>query len=297
MCRYIRDTDSDPVIQQAAAYCSSQMACGSADPAMKAWGAFWLVKHLVRFVVDDAPLDRWGEFAQQDLLTSPSVLIRLNDPAEDCDGFTMLVCALLRAMGVRYQIVTVAASPDDPSRWSHVFAMAMLPGGPLPLDASHGAGPGWMVPSSHTFRWQCWDENGKAVDTPRPQQRGLHGWVPATNGLAEVDLSSGFSYDPTSDNSGGVINPNTGETGVTPWGTPATTLSPISNSPGSSFNLTSFLNNLTNAAAGVAKVAELPSTAFPQQYGTGVATSLGSFLPVILGGVLLFIAVKAVSSK
>ena len=101
---------------------------------MLAWAAFWFAKHNVKFVVDEAPMFRLGETGQQDLLISPSVLIRMQKPEEDCDGFTMLVCALLRCMGVPFVIVTIAASPDDPSRWSHVFPMALTPQ-PIPLDA------------------------------------------------------------------------------------------------------------------------------------------------------------------
>ena len=97
----------------------------------------------------------------------------------------MLVCSFLRAMGVDYCIVTVAASPDDPGRFSHVFCMALLPTGPLPLDASHGTGPGWMVPKDHTFRWQCWDADGSQVQIARPRDRGLHGWA-SPGGLGRV---------------------------------------------------------------------------------------------------------------
>jgi hypothetical protein len=103
----------------------------------------------------------------------------MRKPKEDCDGFTMLICAMLRALLVESYIVTVAADPADPSRWSHVFVMAKLPDGTsIPLDCSHGAFPGWMVPAEHIFRWQAWHLNGRPADDVRmPRFSGLHGYT------------------------------------------------------------------------------------------------------------------------
>ena len=206
MCRYIRESTDDPAIRLAAQYAWQHFGGGSPDPAMKAWAVFWFVKHNVKFVVDEAPMFRLGEANQQDLLISPSVLIRMRDPQEDCDGFTMLGAALLRALDVPFVIVTIAAGPDDPSRWSHVFLMAMLPTGPLPIDASHGSGPGWMVPAAHTFRWQAWGEDGQAVNVMRPRQHSLNGWVrpgtPLVNSIQAAmvqDRQNGLGLGQTDD--------------------------------------------------------------------------------------------------
>ena len=166
MCEHIRKSADDDQVKAAANWAHESFGGGSSDPAMKAWAVFWFCKHYVRFVVDEAPMFRLNEPNQQDLLYSPAVLIRMQDPAGDCDDFTMMGAALLKALGVPFVIVTIAAGPDDPQRWSHVFLMAMLSTGPLPIDASHGSGPGWMVPASHTYRWQCWDEDGKPVERP-----------------------------------------------------------------------------------------------------------------------------------
>ena len=206
MCRYIRESTDDPAIQLAAQYAWQHFGGGSPDPAMKAWAVFWFVKHNVKFVVDEAPMFRLGEANQQDLLISPSVLIRMRDPQEDCDGFTMLGAALLKALDVPFVIVTIAAGPDDPSRWSHVFLMAMLSTGPLPIDASHGSGPGWMVPAAHTFRWQAWGEDGQAVNVMRPRQHSLNGWVrpgaPLVNSIQAAmaqDRQNGLGLGQTDD--------------------------------------------------------------------------------------------------
>jgi hypothetical protein len=301
MCRYIRESVDDPMIQAAANWAVAHFGANSEDPAMRAWAIFWFVKHAVRFVIDEAPMFRLGEANQQDLLISPAVLIRMDDPAEDCDGFTMLGAALLKAVGVPFAIVTIAASPDDPGRWSHVFLMALLPSGPLPLDISHGSGPGWMVPASHTFRWQCWDADGKQVNIPRPRKHGLNGWVATGLGddgsgydvgttLSEEsgDITAGLPTD-----SGNYIQQVLGDVGILPNALPTgpTTTTPST----SSFNWTSFLNNLTTQAAGVAKVAEVNS--LTTNSSLALSGVLGSLLPLVLVAIGGYLLVSALGSK
>ena len=79
-----------------------------------------------------------GEPEALDLLIAPAVLVREKAPKEDCDGFTMLVCCLLKILEVPIgDCDGGGAIPESPERWSHVFPMALINGG-LPLDASHG---------------------------------------------------------------------------------------------------------------------------------------------------------------
>lgn len=317
MCRYINEAaDSDPAIQQAAQWGANHYAQASSDPNMLAWAAFWFAKHNVKFVVDEAPLFRLGEADQQDMLISPSVLIRMQKPQEDCDGFTMLVCALLRALGVPYAIVTIAAGPEDPERWSHVFAMALTPA-PLVLDASHGSGPGWCVPAAHTFRWQAWNSDGQPVNIPRPRSRGLHGWVRTGLGQDDLDdlddldsdvdtslddldsdVDSGITYldeelEPgTTYTEGSTVQltgPGVTSSGVTPFQVTPTSTSTSSSS--SSFNWASLVTGLSTSAASAIKSIETTNLA------TAGATEIGnlitSFVPIVLivvaGGFLISI--------
>lgn len=209
----------------------------------------------------------------------------------DCDDFTMLCCALLKALGVPFVIITICADPSDSTRWSHVFPMALCPNA-IPLDASHGSGPGWMVPAEHTFRWQSWDENGDRANVTRPGSN-LHGWVRSDHGLGQdvlssyidstaapgVDLSGGFSYDPNA--------------GSYPATLPPPVQTPAASSPG--FNWTSFLNNLTGQAAGVAKVAEITSAGQTAAlYGSSAFSSL---LPIIALVVVGGLAISALKSR
>jgi hypothetical protein len=303
MCRYIRESVDDPAIRLAAQYAWQHFGGGSPDPAMKAWAVFWFVKHNVKFVVDEAPMFRLGEANQQDLLISPSVLIRMDKPQEDCDGFTMLGAALLKALDVPFVIVTIAAGPDDPERWSHVFLMAMLPTGPLPIDASHGSGPGWIVPAAHTFRWQAWGEDGQAVNVTRPRRHSLNGWVRSGLGQDDNPLDSVGSIGTdiysleTAVDQGLNTDINSYNLGAGSSGATTSTSSPSSASASTSppFNWTSFLNTLTSQAAGVAKVAEVSSA--QQQAELAISNIFGSFGTIIMIGLAAWVAVSFLGSS
>lgn len=182
MCELIRDSAADPIVMKCAAYARDRFAMGSTDPAALAWGVFWYVKHCVKFRLDEGTMlqvgertDQYGE-QQQDLLIAPAVLVRMKDPGEDCDGFTMLTAALLTCLGVKVLIATVAADMDDPSRWSHVFLCAIINGRVKPLDTSHGTAPGWMVPRNRINRWQTWTLDGRPADVSIPTYQGLHAY-------------------------------------------------------------------------------------------------------------------------
>lgn len=300
MCRYISESAADPYVQQCAAWVRDRYAAGS-DAASIAWGVFWFVKHFCKFVIDESPMFRIEQrvpgmgYAQQDLLIAPNVLLRMEKPQGDCDDFTMLVCCLLKCLGVPFVIVTIAASAEDPERWSHVFAMALCPN-PVPLDASHGVGPGWIVPAANTFRWQAWDEQANPVSIPRPRGRGLHGWV--RTGLGQDDSGVTLSFPSTT----GTVSDQTVSFPEAPLPTPASVVAtpvltgadilslpaaPSSTSTG--FNWTSFLNNLTSQAAGVAKVAEVSgATTNASLAASGVLQSLLPWLILlIVGGVVI----------
>jgi hypothetical protein len=294
MCRYIKEAADDPVLKDAAGYVRNSYAGGRADPAMLAWGVFWFAKHNIKFVVDEAPLMRLERivpgsgYAQQDLLIRPDVLIRMNPREGDCDDFTMMVCALLKCLGVPYSIITIACGADDPQRWSHVFPIALTPT-PIAVDASHGRGPGWMVPAEQTYRWQAWDENGEPINLKRPGSQ-LHGWVRSSHGLGQddtVDLSSlPLESSGTTD-----LSTIGAEQAAYDEGTLTAPTSTVSvPSSASSFNWTSFLNNLTGQAAGVAKTAELSS--LYQQGALATSGVFQSLIPIVLVVVLGGLAIS-----
>jgi hypothetical protein len=69
------------------------------------------------------------------------------EPSGDCDDFSMLCAAMLRALGIESAFKTIAADSADPTRYSHVYVMAIRPEGELALDCSHGSTPGWEAPA------------------------------------------------------------------------------------------------------------------------------------------------------
>lgn len=299
MCRYILESAIDPDIKEAALWIRQHFGKESSDPAMCAWAVFWYVKHRVKFQIDDGPMVRLTEKTgidvrgNQDLLTSPAVLIRMKDAREDCDGFTMLVCALLCCLNVPFVIVTIACDPSDPERFSHVFPMALLPGGPLALDASHGSGPGWMVPANRTYRWQAWDLSGEPVSVGRPRDWRLHGWVPTGLGddTGAVDPSQLAALPAI-----GTATDFSSLDNITPWATPAQPSSTLGTSSG--FDLNSLLNTIGNTAGNIANTIELGNLTPAQIAAMNnsspfTSSSLNSWLPLLGFGLLAVVAIGA----
>jgi hypothetical protein len=310
MCDYINQAYTDPVVRQAAAYCFDHFACGRTDPGMLAWAVFWYVKHCVRLRTDEATMFRIGARDEFDLLIAPSVLVRMKDPAEDCDGFTMLCAALCSILGLPVFIATAAVSPDDPSRWSHVFPCAMVNGSVLPLDASHGPGPGWMVPRSRIYRFQAWGLDGRPIDVGIAKFQGLHGYV-RMRGMGACD----YEGDPTCYSSPVDITTDPISTTGNPCGAGFLVDGVCQMSPGSlttggggsSFDLSNFFNSLFGNAAKVAAVATAPVPTYRLPNGTIVtgvppsqaASLLGtsSLLPIGLGLAALLVVGMMGSKK
>lgn len=322
MGAYIKKAIADPACQAAAEYAWRHFAGGMRNVPMLAWAAFWYVKHCVKFRLDEATMFRIGREGEFDLLIAPDVLVRMKDPAEDCDGFTMLTAALYSIMSGWFlppgsapvYIATVAAGADDPERWSHVFAVVVANGRMLPLDASHGSGPGWMVPKNHIFRFQAWNLEGQPVNVPSStwndtlhgyvakSEPGMGAWTPPAGWTPKVvPLRFGMGVLPLrrrgvgQDDDGSFDDNSTGslDFGAAPsLGTDLSDLfggsSPTggggssggsgtaSSSTSTPFNWTSFLTNLTTNAAAVAKVAEAPMTTYTLPNGTVVTTPISS---------------------
>jgi hypothetical protein len=180
MADLIRESCADPLMQAVAANAWRTWGRGATDPRGIAWGCWWACKHMMVFVQDAPALARmFGPHDALELLVAPAAMIRCQQMEGDCDDFTMMVCALLACLGVPFEILTVAASPQDPSRFSHVYARAVMQDGSrIPMDASHGKYPGWEVPKQRQFRVQVWNETGAPIDNQaKATWDGLHGYV------------------------------------------------------------------------------------------------------------------------
>jgi hypothetical protein len=247
MCEYIDAGARDTVVRSWAEHAANMYGGAAGTPAALCWAVFWLVKHAVKYAHDEPRLFRLGEPGALDLLIAPAVLARMRKPKEDCDGFTMLICALLRALLIESYIVTVAADPADPSRWSHVFVMAKLDDGTfVPLDASHGAFPGWMVPAEHIFRWQAWQLNGRPADDVRmPRFTGLHGYTRPGSKMTRRGVGDCLIASQTE----GICPDGSPYMGTLDSGGAAPTPKP----PTSGTNWDSFLQNIISQGVGISK--------------------------------------------
>lgn len=274
MCEYIAAGVNDDVCRWWAQQAHERWAQGAGD----CWGVWWMVKHAVKFSKDEPRLFAIGEPDALDLLIAPAVLVRALERKEDCDGFTMLVCCLLQILGIPSVIVTVAADPSDPERWSHVFAMAQVNGVYFPMDCSHGKRPGWMVPREHITRWQAWDLKGNPVQAfPSQSVNSLHGYVPRGRPMRRRRGMRGLGQDatdyttvssPTGDyqvfNDGTVFDPN---------GAIVTDFSNLSNS------LTASINNALNPLASTAN-----STPATPSSSSGAPTNWTGIINSIFSG-------------
>lgn len=187
MCEQIDRSASDRMVQAAARDAARRFRGGPLNylmgqspkaPACLAESVWWWCKYGLRFVHHDGLIEVWfHERNQLQLLISPDLLLRMDRPRGDCAIYTMLECALLKCLGVPYEIVTAAVDPNVPDQYSHVYARAVMPNGRrLVLDASHGSRAGWEVPPEHIIRKQVWDAAGDPVEDVAPRFHGLHAY-------------------------------------------------------------------------------------------------------------------------
>jgi hypothetical protein len=104
------------------------------------------VRHNIRFTKDPVNKEK---------LYPPAELLKIR--AGDCDDISMLLGALLMAVGYPARLMTVAASPGAPQQFSHVYVEAEIPPGSgewIPLDpARYDSRFGVPPPAFTRARW------------------------------------------------------------------------------------------------------------------------------------------------
>jgi hypothetical protein len=182
---------------------------------------WWSAKNNIRFVHHEFLLRRYlNEAGHLQGLIAPDVLVRMEQPEGDCAIYTMMICAMLTVHGVRWEIVTVAVNPQEPEIFSHVYPRAVMRDGRrLPLDASHGAYPGWQVPGVEVSRRQVWDEAGNPVSDRGSRFDGLHNY--GLRGLGDVCNYGDPDYDPAACEASGAALPSSSTTLSYPLTMPA----------------------------------------------------------------------------
>lgn len=145
MCDQIHAAAIDPVVTQTAETAVKMFGGGPlyrgadprSDPRACALSCWWWVKHFIRALPHEAFKALIAAYPdKRQLLVSPGLLLRSQNPAGDCSAFTMLLCAMLQALGVGYELVTVAVDPAEPGAFSHVYPVAVLEiSSPVPARA------------------------------------------------------------------------------------------------------------------------------------------------------------------
>lgn len=176
---WIRERAAHPIVLAAVGQLRRQYQLGPRAPRLAiAQAVHGWIRETLTFRQDEPLLEEFGYPEGAEVLIEPARLLTMPIPRGDCDDYTMLVCALLAAQGVPSEIVTIAADPEQPQRWSHVFAEAVLENGDrITLDASHGPYPGWRPP--HYYAEKKW-----GVVAPAPRlTTGLNGYQVSRGGL------------------------------------------------------------------------------------------------------------------
>ena len=133
-------------------------AARAASPDDPITGNFYDVKNRIRFVTDEetaAPFTSFMKGPVVETLVRPIDMRSMRNPEGDCDDFAQTMRARILALGIPAGFTTVAVDHDDPSRYSHVYAIADCSDnacgpkwdGRVALDASHGPYPGWEAPN------------------------------------------------------------------------------------------------------------------------------------------------------
>lgn len=105
------------------------------------------VRSRIRFTKDPTTKEK---------LYPPQELLKIR--AGDCDDISMLLAALLMAVGYNARFVTVSANPESPEDFSHVYVEAEFPGGSknwMPLDAARPGSEFGIAPPVY-FRKRAW---------------------------------------------------------------------------------------------------------------------------------------------
>jgi hypothetical protein len=143
------------------------------SPFEKACAIYWFLKRTIRMV----PTPGTNPLVDQTLIP-PASLLAMEPPEGDCPQFSMLGTAMLSVCCVPSFFKTIAADPDEPNTYSHVYLVVDVGRQQLlPFDASHGPEPG--AEYNRRFKEKIWPaiardrckENAMLRNQPIPQFR------------------------------------------------------------------------------------------------------------------------------
>lgn len=220
MCEYIRAAARDPLIGALAVRACHTFNggpgwAGSPDVwngRRMAESCWWWCKWNLKFRHHGSMFEAWSSDlgdpqTKLQLLIAPDVLVRMRRMEGDCAIYTMMVCSMLEALGLPWEVVTLAVDHGQPEIFTHVCARSAGE----TLDASHGPRPGWKVPAADIYREWVFDSAGRKItDIGRPAGKfsGLHGYRGRRGMWGYTCDESGCYDDGAGTSSGGYYNPS-----------------------------------------------------------------------------------------
>ncbi len=298
-----------------------------ADPADIVPAIFWFLKKTIRYV----PTPGTSPLVDQTLVP-PSTLLSMPAPWGDCPQFSMLASAMFRVCCIPSMFKTIAAEPEYPDTFSHVYnVVEVSPGYFQPFDSSNGPAPGMeysrpmkrrIWPPVSTFKCR---QGKKGTNMQRATYRNhMHrGYRNAAlkGALGDNGDDSSDFYTPAGsdiDYSGTAVSSGSPDIMTGPMPTASELNQPLAPLAPSSTNyggvLTTLANDAAQVAAPIVKAATQQAPYFitnpvtgqsvlynPNTGTTGAAssfsTALSSISPVyLIGGVIVF-ALLAATSK
>ena len=149
MARYTREDSTSPIVHRAALDAIALLP--ERDAAKEAAAVWRWIRDRVTFRDDSDLAAAAGisgvDTATAEVLIRPVDILTMPHPVGDCDDYSMLAAAMLRALGIPSRFRTIAADQAEPENYSHIYVVAETPEGEIPLDASHGPRPGWQAPA------------------------------------------------------------------------------------------------------------------------------------------------------
>jgi transglutaminase-like putative cysteine protease len=111
-------------------------------------------------------------------LYPPQELLKIR--AGDCDDISMLMAALLIAIGYPARLITLAANPASPDDFSHVYVEGEVPpgsGGWIPMDAARSDAAFGVAPPTYSRKraWSLTDDSYQDLGRSQPR-RALSGY-------------------------------------------------------------------------------------------------------------------------
>lgn len=144
LCKIAVEGSNEPTVIRAA----KEITAGAVTPEEKALAVAQWVKRNVRYVLDEKnpkalrspDLFKREPDGSLEIFQYPSHT--LSSRVADCDDQSLLVTALLRAVGVYTKWRLISQDPENPEVYSHIFPVAVFKGGTeMPLDTTPIIGP------------------------------------------------------------------------------------------------------------------------------------------------------------